>query len=76
MRRFLVVAFLLASSPAFADPPQTAEQRIATQLGNLMILNASQAEKIEQLQGQIAVALARVKELEARLPKDETPPKP
>lgn len=61
-------AAALAQQPTLPAAPQLvpADQRIASQIGNLVILNATQGVKIDALQAELAAAQARVKELEAK----------
>jgi hypothetical protein len=76
--RLSIFAAILLSSPALAQQPQPqsqapipVEQRIASQLGNLIIQVTTQSIQIEQLQAALAASQARVKELEAK----QEPPK-
>lgn len=62
MRPRLFLLALLLSTPALAQTA-TPEQRIANQLGSLMIQNASLASQVEQLNAQLAAANAKIKEL-------------
>lgn len=67
MKLILVAAFLV-TSPALAQQPQAPvpiEQRIASQIGNMVIQITTQSIQIEQLQAALAASQARVKELEA-----------
>jgi len=57
-----LIIFLALCVPAVAQ--QTAEQRIALQIGALVIQSANQASQIDQLQSALTSAQARVKELE------------
>lgn len=73
MTRALIFLIALAT-PALAQQPQApipVEQRIASQLGNLIIQVTTQSIQIEQLQAALAASQARVKELEAK----QEPPK-
>lgn len=71
----LIIPFLICLvSPALAQQPQPpipVEQRIASQLGNLIIQVTTQSIQIEQLQAALAASQARVKDLEAK----QEPPK-
>lgn len=62
MTRLLLLALLLAT-PALAQTA-TPEQRIANQLGTLMIQNASLVSQVEQLTAQLAAANVKIKGLE------------
>lgn len=74
MRLILPLILVTLASPALAQsavggqPPVPVEQRIAQQLGNLIIQMTTQSIQIEQLQASLAAAQARVKELEAKDP--------
>jgi hypothetical protein len=67
MRGFLIAFSLIASIPAHAQqPPSDINQRIATQIGNLIIQVTSQSVQIEQLQAALAAAQQQVKDLQAK----------
>jgi hypothetical protein len=65
----IIFATVLFAAPAFAQQTSTIEQRIALQLGQLIIQNTNQGMAIEQLQ-------AQVKDLEAKVPKEPAPVTP
>lgn len=72
--KYLAIFFAVIASPALAQQPQApipVEQRIASQLGNLIIQITTQSIQIEQLQAALAASQARVKDLEAK----QEPPK-
>lgn len=76
MRKLLLASlFVLAwLSPSWGQQSQgPLEQRIAVQIGNLFIQNASQALQLEQLQIALAAAQARVKALESQPPTHPAP---
>jgi hypothetical protein len=60
-----VLPFVLFAAPVFA---QTSSDMVAQQIGQLTIQNANLAEQLNK-------ANAKIRELEAKLPK-ETPPPP
>lgn len=62
MRTLLLLLLLTAPALAQQQHPPTAEERIATTIGNLVMQNA-------QLQTALALAQARIKELESSQPK-------
>jgi hypothetical protein len=67
MRAFLLTLGLVVSIPAHAQqPPSDINQRIATQIGNLIIQVTSQSVQIEQLQAALAAAQQQVKDLQAK----------
>jgi hypothetical protein len=76
-RVILAAALAIAALPAAAQqpptPPPSVEQRIATQIGSLIIQVTNQAVQIENLQASLVAAQARVKELEAAPPPQEAP---
>lgn len=63
MMRCAFALLLVLASPVFA---QTAPDRIAAQIGTLYIQGQQQQDQISNLSDQLAKALARVKELEAK----------
>lgn len=72
--KLIIAAILLSAAPALAQQPQPpipVEQRIASQLGNMVIQITTQSIQIEQLQAALAASQARVKDLEAK----QEPPK-
>lgn len=81
MRRAIIFAALLIAWPAVAQSPppmfperarapQTINDRIAAQLGALMIENAGLAARNEELQAQISALRQRVQEMEKSKPAD------
>ncbi len=68
--KYLAIILALLSTVALAQqqaqPPIPVEQRIASQIGNMVIQITTQSIQIEQLQASLAAAQARVKELEAK----------
>lgn len=62
--KWLVATLFLIAIPAFAQQSQPLDQRIALQLGTLVIQNTSQGVQIEQLQAALTAAQARVKSME------------
>lgn len=74
MRKLLLAGlFALACSPSWGQQQQPLEQRIASQIGNLSIQNASLAIQVEQLQAALGTAQMRVKALEDKY-EPKTPP--
>lgn len=67
----LLLGFIGAVAAEVATPPQTPQEKvnlmIAVELGRLRIDNVNLAVTVEHLQGELAKAHARVKELEAKL---------
>lgn len=64
---FRIVLILVSlSSPALAQQQNQMEQRIASQIGSLVIQNTAQAAQIEQLNAELGKAQARIKELESK----------
>jgi hypothetical protein len=66
MRKLLLIAALLSSTAAAAQQQPNAADRIAAQIGSLFIQVQQQQDMITSLQGELAKAQARVKELEAK----------
>lgn len=65
--RYVLLVFLLLPTAAFAQQQQTPSQ-VALQINNIV---GQWAQTIEALQQQNAQLQARVKELEAKVPKEE-----
>lgn len=67
----VMLALLLLASPSFAQQAQpTAQDRIASQIGQLVIRLESQQDQITMLQADREKLQARVKELESAAKKD------
>lgn len=71
MKYLILTAALVAASPAFAQQQSTATERIATQIGQLVLQIEQQRDQIASLQDRLAKANARIKDLEGR--KSEKP---
>jgi len=70
------VAIIVSATSALAQQSSPGElnQRIATQIGNLIIQVTSQSLQIEQLQSALAASQAQTKALQDKLePKAEAP---
>lgn len=61
--RTVLLAVALLSSPAVAQQQNPVEQRIASQLGSLIIQNTAQAAQIEQLNAENAKLKAELEKL-------------
>lgn len=61
MKTLLVLAIILTSLPALAQGTTTLEQKIAAQIGALVIQNAQLQAQIEQQQAEIAKLTEEVK---------------
>lgn len=66
MRKLLLIVALLSVSPALGQQQSTASDRIAAQIGSLVIQVEQQRDQIAALQDQLAKAQARIKELEPK----------
>ena len=61
--RIVLLAVALLISPALAQQQSPVEQRIASQIGSLVIQNTAQAAQIEQLSAENAKLKAEIEKL-------------
>ena len=74
--KFALVAFMLAlPSAAFAQQQQISPSQAALQIGNIVSQLAQGAEQSIVLQGQLAQAQAKIKQLEEEKKAKEAEPK-
>lgn len=71
MRKLIPIALLAMTLPASAQQQSNAPDRIALQIGRLVIQAENQQDMIASLQQQLLAAQDRIKALEAKQPPEK-----